>query len=105
MSNSLETRALKPESKPVLQPKVRFPEFRDAPGWTETKLADVLTEHGLKNDGNSKVHSVSVHKGIVDQLEHLGRSYAAADASNYNLVKPHDIVYTKSPTGDFPFGI
>ncbi len=88
-----------------LKPKLRFPEFQDKPGWSETKLADVLTEHGLKNDGKSKVHSVSVHKRIVDQIEHLGRSFAAADKSNYNLVKPHDVVYTKSPTGDFPYGI
>jgi type I restriction enzyme S subunit len=105
MSNKLEAKTMTPESKRVLKPKLRFPEFQDAPGWTETVLADVLTEHGLKNYGNWKVHSVSVHKGIVDQIEHLGRSYAAADTSNYSLVKPHDIVYTKSPTGDFPFGI
>ena len=49
--------------------------------------------------------SVSVSKGLVNQIEHLGRSYAAADTSNYNLVKPGDIVYTKSPTGNFPYGI
>jgi type I restriction enzyme S subunit len=41
----------------------------------------------------------------VNQIEHLGRSYAASDLSNYNLVRPFDIVYTKSPTGEFPFGI
>lgn len=88
-----------------MKPKLRFPEFQNEPAWTETRLADVLTEHGLKNDGNSKVHSVSVHKSIIDQIEHLGRSFAAADTLKYNLVKPHDIVYTKSPTSDFPLGI
>jgi type I restriction enzyme S subunit len=105
MNNKVAPKTMKQNGKRELRPTMRFPEFRDAPGWTETKLADVLTEHGLKNDGNCKVHSVSVHKGIVDQIEHLGRSYAAADTSNYNLVRPHDIVYTKSPTGDFPLGI
>jgi type I restriction enzyme S subunit len=41
----------------------------------------------------------------VNQIEHLGRSFAAAETSHYNRVLPGDIVYTKSPTGDFPLGI
>lgn len=88
-----------------LPSRLRFPEFRDAPLWRATKLSTVLREHKLKSDGKSQVHSVSVHKGLVNPIEHLGRSYAAADTSNYNLVMPNDIVYTKSPTGDFPYGI
>lgn len=79
--------------------------FEKHNSWTEIKLKDVLFEHGLKSDGKSQVHSVSVKKNIINQIEHLGRSYCADDTSNYNLVKPNDIVYTKSPTGDFPFGI
>jgi type I restriction enzyme, S subunit len=86
-------------------PKLRFPEFRDAAGWSKTTLKDVLTEHRLKSDGKSEVHSVSVHKGVINQKEHLGRSFAAADTSNYNLAKPYDVIYTKSPTGDFPYGV
>ena len=86
-------------------PKLRFPEFLDAAEWNKTKLADILTEHKLKNNGKCEVHSVSVHKGIINQIEHLGRSFAASDTSNYNIVRPNDIVYTRSPTGDFPFGI
>ncbi|GGZ63820.1 restriction endonuclease subunit S [Lysobacter xinjiangensis] len=86
-------------------PRLRFPEFRKSAPWPETDLGAVLFEHGTKDDGASEVHSVSVHKGVVNQMEHLGRSFAAADRSKYNLVKPYDVVYTKSPTGDFPFGI
>jgi type I restriction enzyme, S subunit len=92
-------------TRPTLTPKLRFPKFRDAPGWEDTILGNVLTEHGEKNNGSSEVHSVSVHKGVINQVEHLGRSFAAADRSNYNLAKPHDIIYTKSPTGDFPWGV
>lgn len=73
--------------------------------WIDVKLKDVLFEHGTKNNGSCKVHSVSVSKGIINQIEHLGRSFSANDTSNYNLVKPHDIVYTKSPTGNFSYGI
>jgi type I restriction enzyme S subunit len=86
-------------------PRLRFPEFRGLHKWRATRLGDLLVEHKTKSDGKSQVHSVSVHKGLVNQIEHLGRSYAAADTSNYNLVKPLDIVYTKSPTGEFPYGV
>lgn len=89
----------------TLVPKLRFPEFRDLPAWREVVLGEVLHEHGTKSDGQSQVHSVSVHKGVVNQIEHLGRSYAANKTDHYGLVKPHDIIYTKSPTGSFPFGI
>lgn len=73
--------------------------------WQEFVLSDVLFEHGELSSGNEEVFSVSVHKGLINQVEHLGRVYAAKDTSNYKLVKPGDIVYTKSPTGDFPYGI
>jgi len=87
----------------LLTAKIRFPEFKDE--WKEIKLGEILKEHKIKSDNKSEVFSVSVHKGIVNQIEHLGRSFSAEDTSNYNLVKPFDLVYTKSPTGDFPFGI
>ncbi|WP_298524657.1 restriction endonuclease subunit S [uncultured Methanobrevibacter sp.] len=73
--------------------------------WKERKLSKFLTEHKLKSTGKEEVYSVSVHKGLVNQVDHLGRAFSAPDTSKYNLVKPGDIVYTKSPTGDFPLGI
>ena len=73
--------------------------------WKERKLSEFLIEHKLKSTGHEEVYSVSVHKGVVNQVEHLGRAFSAPDTSKYNLVKPGDIVYTKSPTGDFPLGI
>lgn len=75
------------------------------PEWKERKLSTILLEHKTISTGKEEVHSVSVHKGIINQVDHLGRVYAADNVSNYNLVKPGDIVYTKSPTGDFPWGI
>ena len=73
--------------------------------WSTIALSEVLSEHGNKSTGEEKVFSVSVHKGLVNQIEHLGRSFAAKNTSNYNCVHYGDIVYTKSPTGDFPLGI
>jgi len=86
-------------------PRLRFPEFRDAGPWEVKRLGEVLTEHKLKSSGREEVFSVSIHKGLINQIEHLGRSFAAASTAHYNRVLPGDIVYTKSPTGDFPFGI
>jgi type I restriction enzyme S subunit len=74
-------------------------------GWKVVKLKTVLTEHGDNSTGTEEVYSVSVHKGLVNQVEHLGRSFSAANTDKYNRVHYGDIVYTKSPTGDFPLGI
>jgi type I restriction enzyme S subunit len=89
----------------TLEPKLRFPEFLKKASWKERKLSEVLVEHGEKSTGNEEVYSVSVHKGVINQIEHLGRSYSAANTDNYKRVFPGDIIYTKSPTGDFPYGI
>lgn len=83
--------------------KVRLPGY--SAEWRLVPLSEVLTEHGLTGSGVEKVYSVSVHKGLINQIEHLGRSFAAAETGHYNRVLPGDIVYTKSPTGDFPLGI
>lgn len=73
--------------------------------WHEVKLRDVLYEHKETSKGDETICSVSVHKGIISQIEHLGRSFAASNTNNYNLVHYGDVVYTKSPTGEFPYGI
>lgn len=83
--------------------KVRLPGFTGE--WRVVPLSEVLHEHGSKSTGAEEVYSVSVHKGLVNQVEHLGRSFSAANTDHYNRVLPGDIVYTKSPTGDFPLGI
>jgi type I restriction enzyme S subunit len=87
--------------------EIRFKdeEGNEYPEWEEKRLGEVLFEHKEKSNGTEQVHSVSVHKGVINQIEHLGRSFAALNTDNYNRVYPNDIIYTKSPTGNFPFGI
>ncbi len=75
------------------------------PKWEKRRFSDVFFEHKLKSTGNEEVHSVSVHKGVINQIEHLGRSFSAKNTDHYSRVLPNDIIYTKSPTGDFPLGI
>jgi type I restriction enzyme S subunit len=88
-------------------PDIRFPEFKES--WKQTKLNELLFEAKSRN-GNliydkSQVLSVSGEFGIVNQIEHLGRSYAGESVHNYHIVEVGDIVYTKSPLKENPFGI
>ena len=82
-------------------------EFYKNKNWEERQLAQISHEHQDKNKKNlhNEVFSVAKNKGVINQIEHLGRSFSASDISNYKLIYPGDLVYTKSPTSDFPFGI
>lgn len=73
--------------------------------WKKVFLSDVLTERNERNTNLFQVFSVSVSQGVVNQVDYLGRSFAAKDTSKYNVVHYGDLVYTKSPTGLFPYGI
>ena len=73
--------------------------------WKYTTLNDILTERGEKNSNGYDVFSVSVSEGVVNQIEYLGRSFAAKETGYYNVARYGDIIYTKSPTGSFPYGI
>ena len=73
--------------------------------WKRIELRKVLQERNEKNTDSNDICSVSVSQGVVNQIEYLGRSFAAKETGHYNVVKYGDIVYTKSPTGDFPYGI
>lgn len=84
--------------------KKRLPGFSGE--WKKQKMSDILCERKEENKGQSlRICSVAVNSGVVDQREHLGKSMAASDTSNYNVIHYGDIVYTKSPTGAFPYGI
>ncbi|KAB6246276.1 restriction endonuclease subunit S [Bacteroides xylanisolvens] len=73
--------------------------------WKKVLLSNVLTERNELNKSLYPVYSVSVIQGIVNQMEYLGRSFAASDTSKYHVVHYGDLIYTKSPTGSFPYGI
>ena len=88
----------------LLTGKKRLPGFSGK--WENIKLCEVFSERKEKNiEQNLRICSVAVQKGVIDQIEHLGRSYAASDTSNYSVAHYGDIIYTKSPTGDFLYGI
>ena len=86
---------------------MRFPGFSDE--WKTTKLKTYLVENKERNTkgkfSKEQVLSVSGDKGIVNQIQLLGRSYAGQSVLPYHVVHHNDIVYTKSPLSDFPYGI
>ena len=89
------------------EPKIRFIGYNAE--WKECILEDCLEiciELNSKNlyDKND-VLSVSDEFGVVNQIKHLGRSYAGKSVAGYKVLKPHQIVYTKSPLRNKPFGI
>ncbi len=74
--------------------------------WEKQRMSNILVERDeLNANQDLTICSVAVTAGVVDQYEHLGKSMAAENTSNYNVVYFGDIVYTKSPTGAFPYGI
>lgn len=89
------------------KPKLRFKGFEEE--WEMKQLSDCLEISEEKNTDNAfgidDVLSVSDDYGVVNQIEHLGRSYAGKSVSGYKILRPGQIVYTKSPLKAKPFGI
>ena len=53
----------------------------------------------------NNVLSVSGDYGVVNQIELLGRSFAGKSVLDYHVVRNGNIVYTKSPLKEYPYGI
>lgn len=88
--------------KSLIRAIIQFSLKRDC---SRVLLKDILKERKEQNNDGYDICSVSVSKGVVNQVEYLGRSFAARDTAHYRVVHEGDIVYTKSPTGAFPYGI
>ena len=86
---------------------MRFPEFTEP--WDRNKLSCFLYENKERNKADffskEDVLSVSGELGIVNQIELLGRSFAGKSVKDYHIVRKGNIVYTKSPLKEFPYGI
>jgi type I restriction enzyme M protein len=71
----------------VMSGKLRFKKDNGSEyePWKTVHLYEILEEQHNKSDGKLRICSVAVNEGVVDQIEHLGRSFAAADTSNYGM--------------------
>jgi len=90
-----------------MKPEIRIKRYNEE--WKPIILQDCLLINVTKNKGNrfgkEQVLSVSDEFGVVNQINHLGRSYAGSSVENYKILEPGQIVYTKSPLKEKPYGI
>ena len=95
----------------MTEPKIRFKrdDGSSFPDWEEHELNYYLcvnADRNIKHEFDKEdVLSVSGEYGVVNQIEFQGRSFAGADVRNYHILYNGDIVYTKSPLKENPFGI
>jgi type I restriction enzyme, S subunit len=94
------------ESKKLI-PELRFPEFTE--DWVKEKLDYYVNRSDKKNKElkftKKDVLSVAAKVGVVNQIEHHGRSYAGVSVKPYNILLKNELVYTKSPLKEYPYGV
>src|SRR5919109_5633859 len=94
------------DGKSTAAPRLRFPEFRDAPSWTATLLrniADPVTEKAETGDG-SPVLTLSGEDGIVLQSEYFGKQVAGVKSERYIKIERDDFVYNDRTTAQSIYG-
>lgn len=93
--------------KEKLLPSLRFSGYKDA--WEKNKLEHYLDVSNEKNvNGVYTIYdvlSVSGDFGVVNQIEFQGRSFAGASVTNYGVANTLNVIYTKSPLKNNPYGI
>lgn len=92
MSNTTKNTAAMEDSKPVLVPKLRFPEFRGTDGWRSGQLKDSLSsisnglalEQGNGTSGYRVTRIETISAGTIDLLK-VGLIQTSEDISAYRL--------------------
>ena len=86
-------------------PRLRFPEFRDAEGWSAPMLAEIskLIDERV---GDRKLTPISISAGIgfVPQVEKFGRDISGEQYRRYTVIRDGDFVYNKGNSIRFPQG-
>jgi type I restriction enzyme S subunit len=106
MSGKAKTTAMTSDGKPVLTPKLRFPEFRDADGWEETRLRTIarpVSDRAVTGDGDN-VLSLSGEHGLVLQSDYFGKKVAGDSAERYLKLVRNDFVYNDRTTKASVYG-
>lgn len=78
-------------------PKIRFPEFRDTPGWTESKLGELgelltgltYTPNDIRENGLLVLRSSNIQNGIISLNDNV---YVTPAIKGVNLSKTNDIL-------------
>lgn len=93
-------------AQPRLVPKLRFPKFRDEPGWDEKELrtlADPVSERAANEDENN-ILTLSAEQGLVLQSEYFGKQIAGTNAERYLRIQRDDFVYNDRITKASAYG-
>jgi type I restriction enzyme S subunit len=86
-------------------PELRFPDFRNVPGWSSIELKKCSTPI-IERMGEKSLISISISAGIgfVPQAEKFGRDISGNQYSLYTHVKRGDFVYNKGNSLKYPQG-
>jgi type I restriction enzyme S subunit len=87
-------------------PRLRFPEFRNAPKWQEKPLnliAVPITRKNKKGD-ITNVLTLSSDNGIMLQSEYFGKKIAGNNTNKYIVIEENDFVYNDRTTKLFTYG-
>lgn len=74
-------------------PRLRFPEFRDAPEWAEEKAGTLFANRSERGDEALPIYSVTMTDGLVKRTSLDRRIDDLADASGNKKVYRNDIAY------------
>jgi len=94
MSNKMDSTDMKQETTGELKPKLRFPEFQDAPEWEEKKLLDVC-DINPSNEGlpESFVY-IDLESVVAGRLIYNKKIYRdSAPSRAQRLLKHGDVIY------------
>ena len=94
MSKKAKTQAMKKDGKAALEPKLRFPEFRDTPGWARRTLGNFLNERNEYPQEPVPLYSLTIEDGVTPKTERYERAFLVKDATDaYKLVLPEDFAF------------
>lgn len=94
MSNKAKEMTMKPDGKPALTPKLRFPEFRDATGW-DTTPGDKLFEQIANRQATAGLPILAItqeHGAIPRDLIDYHVSVTDKSVETYKEVRPGDFI-------------
>ena len=76
------------------QPRLRFPEFRNAGEWNARELSDFITERNEYPKEKVPLFSLTIEDGVTPKTERYERSFLVNDeAEAYKLVMPNDFAF------------
>ena len=88
------------------RPRLRFPEFQNAPNWEKKELhavADPVTERAENNTANN-ILTLSADQGLILQSEYFGKKIAGVNAERYFMIHKDDFVYNDRTTKSSAYG-